>query len=175
MWPPEKENLEKLKFLPIKNVSHGIAWVIWAFFFADGLYRLLSPYIEPATDIKNYDWINILIASVFVVAILEGGVTILIRYLAILRPYKNRNYNPHDSFARFFMICFINWFLASSLPVYGLILYYMSGFWGVHFILGIMGMLLIIYHSPRLKPFTESNNLVQSEKEETEDYQGNKT
>lgn len=141
------------RFLPIARTSHGVAWVIWALFFINCVRYLISPYVEPRTSTENYDWTNLLMASLFAVAIIEAGITVLIRYLAILRPYKRETYNPHDRFARFFIVCFVNWFLANSITLYGPILYYMSGFLWVHFIFGSMGVFLLIYHSPRLKPF----------------------
>jgi len=139
--------------LHITRPIHGIAWGIWFLFFTICLGYLLSPFISPRTAAENFDWIYILIATLFIVAVLEAGITILIRYLAVSRPYKRGTYNPNDRFARFFIVCFINWFLANSITVYGLILYYMSGFLWVYFIFGTMGTILLIYHSPRLKPF----------------------
>lgn len=161
--------MEGSRFLPIARTSHGIAWVVWALFFINCVRYLISPFIEPRINAENYDWINLLMVSLFIAAMLEAGLTILIRYLAILRPYKRKTYNPHERFARFFIVCFINWFLGNSITLYGPIFYYMSGFLWAHFIFGTMGAFLLIYHSPRLKPFTKmKKGLVQNEILETE-------
>lgn len=142
------------KYLPITKTSHGIAWVVWALFFANSIKYFFTPYLKPATNIEQQDWINLLIYSLLIASVLEVGVTLLIRYFALLRPFKKGSYNPNKSFVRFFIVGLINWFCSNCIVLYGPIIYYISGFLWPHFVFSFIGFVLLFYHSPRLKPFS---------------------
>ncbi len=143
------------EFLPVAHISHGAAWAVWASFALNSVRYILIPFVEPATNIQAKDWIQMLIFLLIIVSVLEAGVTILIRYFAIVKPYRRGTYNPHDRFARYFIVGAVNWLISNTVVHYGTILYYMSGIYWPHCLLSSMGIALLLYHTPRLGPFTK--------------------
>lgn len=141
----------------IKSIStfHAIAWLIWSLFSVNcGIY-IMAPFVDSKikVDLSSQSWFKYFILALIVASILEALLTIIIRYYAITRPYKRGRYNPHDSFARFFITAILNWIICNSIALYGTILYYMSGIYWTHILFASIGAVLLIYHSPRLGKF----------------------
>ncbi len=142
--------------LPVVSTAHAVAWLLWAIFAFNAVVYLMAPFAEERTSTESYDWINILIFALMIAAFIEAAITFIIRYLFITKPYRKGTYSPNKKFARYFIVGFINWFISNSITLYGIILYYLSGFYWPYFLFGICGFGLLVYHSPRLGPFKEN-------------------
>ncbi len=146
------------KNVPVARTPYAIAWVVWTLFFINSFKYIISPFVEPMANIKTYDWIQPLIISLIIATLIEAAVTILIRYFLLIRPYKNGTYDPKKKFTRFFIVGIIIWLCSNGICIYGPIIYFMSGLYWPHIIFGIIGTTLLIYHSPRMKPFVNNEN-----------------
>jgi hypothetical protein len=139
---------------PVRNrLLQIVAWFLWIIFAINLVSYIFAPFVSPSTSAEFYDWINIVIYSLLIAAIIEAGITFLIRHFAIIKPYKNGTYNPHQKFFRYLIVGILNWFIAASITLYGTILYYMSEILWPHYIFSTIGLFLILYHCPRLGPF----------------------
>ena len=145
-----------------KNVILRIvAWSIWLFFLI-----LSITYIPGAKEALEQDQANIYTEEWFlfiaivlgIVSVLEGSLTIALRHYALIKPAQKGTYNIQSvgGSIRFTIVNTINWFIAASLPAYGLVLYIMSG--KIVFLYGfsLVGIILLIFHAPRLTPFMKT-------------------
>ena len=141
------------KLLSLRNNFKYVAWFFWCFFIFNSLVDLCFPLIIPKQDIHIVDHIRLIISSLAVVALIEAGITVLLRYFALIRPAKKGTYHPHGGPFRFLIVSLVNWAFAESIAIYGAVTYYMSGQVWPTLLFGGIGLVLLLFHSPRLKPF----------------------
>jgi len=135
-----------------------VAWSIWLFFLSMSI--LYIPGTKEALEqdpanINTEEWFTMLVIALVIVAIIEGVITISLRHYALMKPAQKGNYdlNSISGGIRFMIVNTISWFIAISFPVYGLILYIMSENIGFLYGFSTVGIILLKFHAPRLKPF----------------------
>lgn len=141
------------KYFAFKTNFKYIAWFLWFLFVANALSDFSGPFLNSNEHISKSDYNKYVAYFLILFALLESGVTFLIRYLALTRPAKKGSYSPYDWPFRFLIVGVINWICSGSIVLYGPVVYYMSGLvWPVIFF-GSLGFLLFLFHSPRLGQF----------------------
>lgn len=140
-----------------KNFKY-IAWFFWFIFFINALLRIYSPFVSSTENIQKADYLDMLIPALIIAALIEAIGTILIRYFALIRPSKKGTYNPYFGPLRFFLVGIINWILSGGIVVYGTVIFFLSGETWPVLLFGVTGILLLIFHSPRLGPFIKEPN-----------------
>lgn len=142
------------KIFAFKTNFKYIAWILWVVFLANSLTYFSAPFLESTEKHQSAEYLKLFIIILVGIALIESGVTILIRHFAIIRPYKKGSYSPYQGPFRFLMVGLINWIFAESVVIYGTVVFLMSGrIWPVWFF-GCLGIALLIYHSPRLGCFS---------------------
>jgi hypothetical protein len=141
------------KIFLLRNNFKYIAWFIWSIFLFNALIYFYQPFIASEENIQKSDHASILFISLTMVALLEAAATIVFRYFALIRPSKKGTYSPPSGPIRFLLVGFVNWVCSNSIIIYGLVLYYMTGSPRFLLVFGPIGLVLLIFHSPRLGPF----------------------
>jgi hypothetical protein len=141
------------KFLLLRNNFKYIAWFLWSIFVYNALVYFYHPFAASKEIIQKSDNVNILFVSLAIVAVIEAAATILFRYFTLIRPAKKGTYTPYSGPIRFLLVGVVNWACSNSIIIYGLVLYYMSGETWFLLFYGIVGSVLLFFHSPRMGPF----------------------
>ena len=154
------------KYFVFKTNFKYIAWFVWFLFVANALSDVSGPFLNSNENISKSDYNKYIGYFLILFALLESGVTLLVRHLALTRPARKGSYSPYDRPFRFLIVGIINWICSGSIVLYGPVVYYMSGLvWPVLFF-GALGFLLFLYHSPRLGQFRiaskESSNIMDA-------------
>lgn len=143
--------------MSFKKSYKYIAWFVWVIFLINALRNIANPFINPLVSFEKPTWVNMLNFFLIIVSLVEGGLTIIIRYLALIRPFKKGSYSPYKGPLRFLFVGIINWICSVGMVICGTVIYSLSGeIWPVIFF-GCLGLALLIYHSPRLGPFKDSS------------------
>jgi uncharacterized membrane protein YbhN (UPF0104 family) len=141
------------KIFLLRNNYKIIAWSLWFICATHALTYFCHPFIAPEQYIQKSDHVNVVFISLTLVALIEAAATVLFRYFTLIRPAKKRTYSPYSGPARFILVGFVNWICSNSIIIFGLVLYYMSGeTWPLLFF-GLIGSVLLLFHSPRIGPF----------------------
>lgn len=135
-----------------------IAWAVWLFFlyvtisYIPGTKEALE--LSPA-NIETSTWFSKFAIVIIIVAIIEAGLTLLLRHFALIKPVQKGTYNIESigGSIRFLFVNILIWFIAETLPVYGLILYIISEQIAFFYSFSIAGIILLIIHAPRLSPY----------------------
>lgn len=147
------------RIFSLRNNIRYIAWFLWLIILANSLTFFSSPFLKNAEKIQNADYLKLLFIILVAIAIIESGVTILIRHFAIIRPFKRGTYSPYLRPFRFLIVGLINWIFAESIVIYGTVCFFMSGqIWPVLFF-GCLGIATLIYHIPRLSRFSPTAHM----------------
>ena len=97
------------RIFSLRNSIIYISWFFWFVFLANSLTFFSTPFLKHSEKIQNADHLKLLFIILVGVAIIESGVTILIRYFAIIRPFRRGTYNPYQRPFRFLIVGLINW------------------------------------------------------------------
>lgn len=132
-----------------------VAWLIWSSYLLCALLHFFVPFINLEGDIEgtNFSTIHMLIVLLVVAALIQCLITIGLRYFALIRPGRNGTYNPYSGPVRFLVVGMINWTSSTAIVYYGTTIYLLSGAMWPIMLFGVFGLLLLLYHSPRLSAF----------------------
>lgn len=125
----------------------------------------VSELLQSPRSTTSYDWVPMATYIWIFVAIIFSIITLLIRHFAVIKPYKNGEYNPHLNFARFFATTIVNLILSCSVVCLGMLSYSLGGEIWVLYFLSVLGFILFLFHSPRLSQF-KKDSIVCSKDEE---------
>ncbi len=142
------------------RIYHISAWIIWGLLLFTSLEYISGPFIYPVSNPESEIYFKLFITVLIIFALLEAIITILVRYFFIIRPYKKGTYDPNVKFTRYFVVGVISWVCSSAICFYGPITYQMFGLYWPHIIFGIIGVFLLLYHSPRMGPFKQNDTNV---------------
>ncbi|MEJ2157401.1 MAG: hypothetical protein P8X96_18890 [Desulfobacteraceae bacterium] len=135
-----------------------ISFIIWSFsvisvilYFPMAIYSFNHSKLN--SSISEMNIIFIVALSIF--SIIQISLTLVIRYFALIRPAIRSTFriNTTGGGIRFFLVNFLNWALAESVAVYGMVLYFMYGKILFLLVFGFVGFGALIFHVPRYKPF----------------------
>lgn len=135
-----------------------ISFIIWSFsvvsvilYFPMAIYSFNHSQLN--STISEMNIILIVVLSIF--SIFQISITLVIRHFALIRP-AIRGTLRIDTIGggiRFFLVNFLNWALAESVAIYGMVLYFMYGKILFLWVFGFVGFGALIFHVPRFKPF----------------------
>ena len=135
-----------------------ISFIIWSFsvisvilYFPMAIYSFNHSKLNGTISEMNI----IFIVALSIFSIIQILLTLVIRYFALIRPAIRGTFriNTIGGGIRFFLINFLNWALAESVAIYGMVLYFMYGKILFLLVFGFIGFGALIFHVPRYKPF----------------------
>lgn len=134
-----------------------LMWSIWCLFFVSIVFYIpgtkaafkLSP-----TDIDS-DWFIIVAITISVLTLFEALLTIIVRHFILVRPSMRGTFNiqTFQGRMRFLLVSILNWIIVDSVAFYGVVLYVMSDRIEFMYSFGLVGLSLLIIHSPRFSPY----------------------
>ena len=135
-----------------------ITWPIWCLFLISVIFYIpgtKTAFEQSPANIDSSDWFFMLVIAISIMAIIESLLTITIRHFALIRPAVRSGLNIHSlgGGIRFLIVNVLNWFIAETVAVYGMVLYIMSERIEFLYIFGFAGVCLLIFHAPRLSPY----------------------
>jgi hypothetical protein len=143
------EKTDKFTF----RIKYLSAWLVWFGIAVYAAASVVAPFRSNAVSTKSDVWMPLFIYVLIFIAFLEAGISFLIRYYAITKPYRKGIYNPQDKFFRYYVVGMINWSISDSIIIYGNVTHYAFGIIWPYYLFIILGFLLLLFHSPRLSPF----------------------
>ena len=137
----------------ITQLFFGISWLNWFSSIAGiifGLWHILTQEELKALPIAGESWFSYLPLMILAVAVIEILITVALKKYVLVVPSQKHKYDSNDYLGAllFFIVHFFNYFLASSIAIYGIVLYVFT----VDFVYLTSGfciwMGLMIYHLP---------------------------
>jgi len=135
-----------------------IVWPIWCLFLVSMVFYIqgIKTALEQSpVNIDSRDWFLMIAVAISIIAIIETLITVTIRHFALVRPAMRRTFNicSLSGGIRFLLVNLLNWLIAETVVVYGMVLYIMSDRIEFLYIFGFAGLSLLIFHAPRLSRY----------------------
>lgn len=130
------------------------AWFFWSCYFLTAVIYVRET-LNTVQSSGSYESITLIKYPMIFGACLATCLSFLARHFLIIKPYKQGTFNPRSDFLKYFLITVLNLILSFSVIYLGIITYLLGGPSWVLYFLSALGFSLLIFHSPRLGPFTK--------------------
>lgn len=136
-------------------IIRGVSWAIWLFIFSSMLIYMQVPFWGLSTSDFSHRQFYILIGCSLIWSLLLLAVVFTLQYFALKKPSKKGTYSPFtlSGIIRLALLWFIFWVVIDIFSATGIFLYLISGeAWPIYTWV-IVGLILMCYFTPRLKPY----------------------
>ncbi len=137
------------------KVFQILSWLIWAIMIISIFGYVFVALNEFSPSVESQEHLSVLIIALFVFTIIEVGITIVIRHFILIKPCKvgKRDAKSLKGLSIIFIVSIVLWILSESIAIYGVVLFFMTNRAIYLILFALIGASMMVYHSPRLKPF----------------------
>ena len=147
--------------MAIPELTNGVwiirvaSWAIWSFIFSTMLIYMQVPSWGLSTSDFSHNQFYMLVGCSLVWSLLLLAVVLTIQYFGLKKPSKKGVYSPFtlSGIIRLALLSIIFWIVIDIFSATGIFLYLISGkAWPIYTWV-IVGLVLMCYFTPRLKPY----------------------